>query len=134
MEPLLVREQRAKVIRRIRVNWDPKPVPAPELAPDLASMPAMNRTAEILRYRLLRLEHAVSPNGALRAWLRLNVRLALIIAIPTLLLGPILLLVLAGLADMTASLAEICLNLLEAVLAIVAIIAVIAALVAVFGG
>ena len=57
-------------------------------------------------------------------------RTRLVIAIPTVFLGPVLLLVLTGIATMTEALVRICINLLKAVLAIVAIIVILAALAA----
>jgi hypothetical protein len=110
----------------VRTAWRPESLPAPQLADDVTSLPAVERTAEILRYRLLRLEYALSPTGMLRAWFKLMFKTAVVIGIPVMLLGPLLIVILAGIAVMTESLAHICINLLKAVAAIVAIGAVVA--------
>ena len=130
MAPIPPPDTLARSTRKALVAWTPKPIPVPQLAPDVLSLPAIERAAEILRYRLLSLEYALSPNGSLRAWFKLCLKIALVIGIPVLLIGPILMLVLTGIVDITEAIASICLNLLKAFLAIAAIVVVIAALVA----
>ncbi len=120
-------ERQSRVSRRRLVAWDPTPLPVPQLATDIHSMAALERVAEILRYRLMRAEYALSPNGALRAWFKLCLKIALVIGIPALLLGPILILVLTGIASVAEALVRIFVNLFKAVVAAVAVVLMIAA-------
>lgn len=127
MTPMPTGERRSRVSRKMRVAWDPTPLPVPQLATDIKSMAALERVAEILRYRLLRAEYALSPNGALRAWLKLCLKIALIVGTPALILGPILMLILSGIAAMAEALVRICVSILKAVVTVIAIVLMIVA-------
>ena len=72
------------------VVWQPKPVERPQIDRSLVSLPPIQRSAEVLRYSLLKAEHWLSPNGRLRAWMKLNILAALFIGIPALIVVPIL--------------------------------------------
>ena len=75
---------------RLRLpGWRPRPVPRPQVDPDLSALPAPQRCAEVLRFSLLRAEHWLSPRGTLREWVRLQLWLALWLAIPAALLVPL---------------------------------------------
>jgi hypothetical protein len=87
-------------------------------------MPVLRRTAVILHYRVAALEYALSPNGSLRAFIRLCVMLGLLIGIPVLLILPPLVLLFFGLVDVAAAIAEACLSILKALLAVIGIIAI----------
>ena len=98
---------------------DPPEMPAdgiepPRVDPDLEAMSAPERAAEALRYSLLRAEHCIAPDGRLRRWLRLILRVGVFIAIPALVLLPLALLLLTGVAACIRLLQEI---LLHAILA-----------------
>ena len=86
-------------------------IPTPVVDPQLASLSPVERSAEVLRYTLRRAEHWLSPGGTLRAVLRLSLKLALLIGVPTLIIGPALLLLLRGAADASALLATLAANL-----------------------
>jgi len=86
-------------------------VSAPRINPKLTRLPVFERSAEVLRYTLWRTEYWLSPGGTLHAVLRLSVKLALLIGIPVLLIGPVVLLLLEGAAAALASLVSIAVNL-----------------------
>lgn len=65
----------------------------------------------MLCYSVLRAEHWLSPGGTLRAVLRLSLKLALLLGVPVLIVGPVVLLLLEGIAVATATLASIAANL-----------------------
>jgi hypothetical protein len=79
----------------------------PQVDPELETLSAPERAAEALRYFLLRAEHQISPDGRLRRWLRLILRLGAFVAIPALILLPLALLVLAGVEACVRLLQEI---------------------------
>jgi hypothetical protein len=76
------------------------------------------RVTEALRYSILDLERAISPNGGLRAWAQLNVLVALVLAIPAFLVVPVVTLLLSGFATWSEFLKQIFVNLLVAAVAI----------------
>ena len=105
--------------------WQPVPVPQPEVDPDLPDLTAIERSAEVLRYSALRLEHAISPGGTLRAWLRLNVLLALLVGIPALFVVPVLTLLLSSLASWSGLLLQVTMNLLGILLSLAGVVTVV---------
>src|SRR5436190_200688 len=84
--PNWVRRTRSLVLR----HWDPTPLPPPQVDPGLAHFTALERSAEVFRYGLNRLEYWISPKGWLRQWLLLNIRMALLLAIPSVLVVPLI--------------------------------------------
>jgi hypothetical protein len=50
--------------------------------PDFPRMPALARSAEVWRYNLLDLEYALAPQGGLRQWIKFNLSLFLLVAVP----------------------------------------------------
>ncbi len=101
--------------------WQPIPVPKPKVDSGLPQLPAIQRSAEVFRYKLLQLEYGISPEGGLRGWLRLNVLLALLIGIPALLLVPIITFVLRSFASWTEFLLQAAVNLLYTIITLIAI-------------
>lgn len=99
--------------------WRPSPVSEPSLDPNTSGLPAIERVAEILRYNVLAAEHAISPNGGLRAWLKLNVLAAAVIFIPAMILVPAVTYLLSGFADWAHFLSKIAIGLLITALALV---------------
>ena len=108
--------------------WRPIPVPVPAVDPDLPRMGFLPRSAEVIRYQVLRVEHALSPGGGLRCWLKLNVLLALGLAIPAVLLVPPVTAVLVAFSTWAGYLAAATLNLLLALVYIILIGAILSAL------
>jgi hypothetical protein len=104
--------------------WRPVPLPAPTVDPELIGMAFVPRSAEAIRYQVLRMEHALSPSGALRCWLKLNVLLALGLAIPAILLVPPATAIIAAFATWSAYLAAVALNLLLALVCAILIAAI----------
>jgi membrane glycosyltransferase len=86
-------------------------IPTPRVDPQLVRLSVIERSAEVVRYALWRAEHWLSPGGTLRAVLRLSVKLALLIGIPVLTVGPVVLLLLEGAAAASASLVMLAANL-----------------------
>jgi hypothetical protein len=113
--------------------WRPMPVPAPTVDPDLACLGFLPRSAEVMRYQVLRLEHALSPGGALRHWLKLNILLALGLAIFAILVILPVTWILAGMASWSAYLAAVALNLLLALVYIILFAAILSAVVYMIG-
>jgi hypothetical protein len=79
----------------------------PQVDPDIETLSAPERSAEVLRYSLLRAEHRVAPDGALRQWLRRILRLGAFVAIPAFVLLPLAVLLLTGIAACIRLLQEI---------------------------
>jgi len=70
-------------------HWQPKPLPVPVVDNELAHLTAIERSAEVCRFILNKLEYALSPLGNLREFIKLNIRLAISIAIPVLMVAPL---------------------------------------------
>ena len=69
--------------------WEPRQLEEPQVDPDLRHLNQIQRSAEVLRYSILRTEYWISPRGTLREWLRLNVAVAIVLGIPSLLIVPV---------------------------------------------
>jgi hypothetical protein len=82
------------------------------------------RAAEILLFRLLQVEFAISPGGVLREWVKLCLRILLLLLIPACLLVPPVVLIAVGLADLAQEIARMCAEALKAVMAITAAVAI----------
>jgi hypothetical protein len=106
------------ILIALRRAWRPTPPNPPRIDPDLTSLSALPRVTEALRYSILDLERAISPNGGLRAWAQLNVLVALVLAIPAFLVVPVVTLLLSGFATWSEFLKQIFVNLLVAAVAI----------------
>ena len=113
--------------------WRPMPVPVPKVDPELDCLGFVPRSTEVIRYQVMRAEHALSPGGGLRCWLKLNVLLALGLAIPALLLVPPITWILAGMATWSAYLAAVVLNLLLALVYAILIAAILSTVVSMAG-
>jgi hypothetical protein len=89
----------------------PTALAPPALDIQLHRLGPLERAAEVLRYHLQRTEYWLCPRGRLRAWLRLNIRLALWLGIPTVLLTPVITLILTTAVSWSARVAELARNL-----------------------
>jgi hypothetical protein len=67
-----------------------RPIPRPEIDRDLERLSFLERVAEVLRYSIARLEYSISATGELRAWFKGSLSLALLLAIPAVLIMPVL--------------------------------------------
>jgi len=68
--------------------WQPRRLPEPRLSPEFFRMTPFQRSVESVVYALARLEHWLSPEGGLRAWLRLNAIVGLVLCISAVLAVP----------------------------------------------
>ncbi len=122
-----------RAILHLVTTWDPKPIPAPQLDPQVASYPALKRTAEILRFRFHQLEWVLSAAGTLRAWLWLWLRIFLVLNIPALLLVPILTLLFSAATGWAQAFRQISINTLVGLVALSVIAIIIGLWVAYLG-
>ncbi len=115
----------ARIGRAVMLAWRPIPVKPPELDSHLESLSGVERVAEVLRFTVLSVEAAISPRGSLRAWLKLNVLGALVLAIPAMLVVPVITYLLNGFSTWSQFLAQIANNLLQAAVSLVGMVLVI---------
>lgn len=71
-------------------HWQPEVLPAPAVDADLPRLTGLERAAEVARFIMAKLEYWLSPLGNLREFIRLNFRLALILAIPVFMVAPLI--------------------------------------------
>ena len=95
------------------VFWHPEEMPQPMIQPDLHRLGPVEREAEVIRYSLRRAEYWVSPSGWLREWFRLNLWVAIVLAIPAILVAPLGGYLLERLAAGTGAMAEVARNLAQ---------------------
>ena len=95
------------------VAWDPRPLERPIVQPDLVRMGSIERSAEVIRYSIHRAEFWISPRGGLREWFRLNLWIAVVLAIPAIVIAPIASYLLTQVAAGTGQLAHIAQNLAQ---------------------
>ncbi|MBB5033798.1 hypothetical protein HNQ65_003388 [Prosthecobacter vanneervenii] len=79
------KQARQIVIRR----WQPEPLSEPVIDEELPNLSAIERSAEVVCFTCRRAEYWLSPQGTLREWLKFNLRLAIGIAVPALLVAPL---------------------------------------------
>jgi hypothetical protein len=110
-------------LMRVRSFVVIRPIPPPVVDRTIGELSSLERAGEVLRYSLLRAEYWLSPSGLLRALLRMNLQVSVMIGMPALIVGPVILLCLEGVAAASALLAATAANL--AALSISLIVAVI---------
>lgn len=115
------------LFKLVRDAWQPVPISAPVIDSGLNALPALERITEVCRYTLLRLEHAVSCGGGLRAWLRLNVMGMVVLIIPALMVVPALTWLAGSFATLTAYLLQATVNLFFTVVGLIATVAAVLA-------
>jgi hypothetical protein len=80
----------AKQVHQIVIRrWQPEPLSEPVVDHDLPHLSAIERSAEVLSFTCRRFEYWISPQGVLREWFKFNLRLALGLAVPALLVAPL---------------------------------------------
>lgn len=94
-EPDSNRPNRLAVIHRL---WDPAPIDPPTVDPNLQDLPWPSRSAEVLRYSILSVEHWLSQGGSLREFIRLNLWFGVILTVAAVLIVPPVTMVLEGAA------------------------------------
>lgn len=112
------------VMNLIRTTWNPQPLQVPKIDPTLEHMPVLERITEVLRYQLLQIEYALSSRGGLREWGRVVIVLSLVMAIPAVLLVPLVTLFLNAGASWAALLFLIAKYLLYTLLTVIATVVV----------
>ncbi len=100
--PTWVRRTRRLVLK----HWEPQPLSLPRVDPDLPRLSAVERSAEVFRYWLHKTEYWLSPKGWLREWLRFNIRFALLLIVPSLLITPLITFALGQFSAWAAMLAQ----------------------------
>jgi hypothetical protein len=71
-------------------HWKPEEIRPPTVDPDLPYQTGVERSAEVFRYSVLAVEHWLSPTGCVREWLRFNARIAIILAVPSVMIVPMI--------------------------------------------
>lgn len=94
----------------LQVN-PPQPLSPPHVDPALPLLSGLERAAEVLRYTAQCIEHWLSPHGVLREWFRRNMRLALAVSIPLLVMAPVVTLLFDQLRGWSASALDVATNL-----------------------
>lgn len=112
--------------------WNPQPLQPPQVDRELTRLPPIERSAEVIRYSVLKAEFWISRRGALREWLRINFLGALIIGSPALFIVPIITFLLGQFVTWMAFLALAAWNLVRFIGSVIAAIALITAALAVF--
>lgn len=101
-----------KVRLFLQKHWQPHPIAPPTVDPSLPQLSGIERSAEVIRHSLLTAEYWIAPNGWLRAWFRLNIRLAVIVAIPAFLIVPLVTFALGQFSNWASLIAQTSTNLL----------------------
>lgn len=70
-------------------HWNPRRLPIPAVDGDLPRLGPIERSGEVIRFMLARLEYWLSSSGGLREFIKLNLRLAISIAIPVFMIAPL---------------------------------------------
>jgi hypothetical protein len=65
-------------------HWQPKPLPEPVVDHELPHLNGIERAAEVIRFI-----HWLSPSGRLREFIKMNARLAIAIAVPVIIVAPL---------------------------------------------
>lgn len=86
VKPNLARRAKGLVLR----HWEPQKLEPPAIDPELVHLTPIERSSEVIRHALLSLEYWLSPSGALREWMRFNLRIGVILAVPALLVVPLI--------------------------------------------
>ena len=72
-------------------------LPAPRLSPDFISLATRRRIIATLKYSVLSFEYWIAPGGWLRQWIRFNIAILVLAAVPSIIVIPIITyLVMAG--------------------------------------
>lgn len=96
----------------LQKHWQPQPIASPTVDPALHQLSGIERSAEVIRHSLLSAEYWIASNGWFRAWFRLNVRLAVIVAIPALMIVPLVTFALGQFSNWASLIAQTSTNLL----------------------
>lgn len=79
-----------KLLQKFKESWQPKAIDPPQVDPDLPHLDGITRSAESIRYSILSIEFWISRNGQVREWLKHNTHLCVWLAIPALVVVPVI--------------------------------------------
>jgi hypothetical protein len=114
---------RRSLLTLVRDAWQPMPISSPVIDHDLDEMMVLERVTEVTRFQIHQLEYLVSPGGGLRAWLRVNMLLALLLLIPAMFVVPVVTSLAGQFATLTAYLYQASVNLFYTVLTLIGTVA-----------
>lgn len=80
--------------RKLKQSWHAKQVEQPRVDPELENLNGLTRSVESIRYSILSIEFWISPNGQVREWLRQMTGVASWLAVPAVLVLPLVVLIL----------------------------------------
>jgi hypothetical protein len=100
------------LLQRLKLEWNPQPISAPQVDDDLGNLNGVQRMVESIRFFVLTVEHWVSSEGVLREWLRIMLKIALVVVCPLAIFMPTVTFALWQIALWTAFLAVITQNLI----------------------
>jgi len=80
----------SRMLQQIRECFNPVPIEPPKVDPEFPEMCGLQRSAESIRYGILTFEYWVSASGKLREWVRNNMLLASLLAVPILIIMPLI--------------------------------------------
>ena len=114
----------SSMLNLIRTTWDPQPLSAPTINPDLEELPVFERIAEVLRYQLLQIEYGLSNRGGLREWARVVLVFSLVLVMPAVFVVPLVTVFLSAAVSWAVMLFQITQYLLYALLTAIACVIV----------
>jgi hypothetical protein len=114
----------ASIVNLIRATWNPQPLAVPSIDPTLDEMSTLERITEVLRYQLLSLEYGLSNRGGLREWARVAIVLSMVLAIPAVMVVPLVTLFLTAAVSWSAMLFLTAKYLLYTILTLIASVVV----------
>lgn len=95
--------------------WQPQSIACPFPDKDFENLGLFERIAETIIYSILLFEYYISPNGGLRAWLRLNLLAGVVGVIPAVTIVPVVTYLLQGFTTWSEYIRRISENLLSTV-------------------
>ncbi len=104
--------------------WHPAALLPPQVDSEFDLLGPIERSAEVLSYQCRKAEYWISPGGWLREWIRLNLRVALFLAIPAITVGPLMTVMLEGVSSWVVHCRTIQANLLQSPFATLLLIGV----------
>ncbi len=79
--------------------WHPAALLPPRVDSEFELLGPIERSAEVLCYQCRKAEYWLSPGGWLREWIRLNLRVAVFLAVPAITVGPLMTFMLEGVSS-----------------------------------
>ncbi len=104
--------------------WHPAALLPPQVDSEFELLGPIERSAEVLCYQCRKAEYWISPGGWLREWIRLNLRVAVFLAIPAITVVPLMTLMLEGVSSWVVHCRTIQANLLQSPFAALLLIGV----------